>query len=71
MITETLINNANEKIKLLSAENEKLWYCKDRELSKDRRSGNCIFILIVQEEYKYKLFHPSVVMRRVVHCVLV
>jgi hypothetical protein len=27
MITEKLINDANEKVKSLSAENKKLWYC--------------------------------------------
>jgi hypothetical protein len=32
MITETIINNANEKVKSLCSENKKLW--------------NCIYILI-------------------------
>jgi hypothetical protein len=27
MITEELINNANEKVKSLCSENRKLWYC--------------------------------------------
>jgi hypothetical protein len=27
MITEELINDANEKVKSLCAENKKLWYC--------------------------------------------
>jgi uncharacterized membrane protein HdeD (DUF308 family) len=27
MITEELINDANEKVKLLRSENKKLWYC--------------------------------------------